>query len=49
MIFSIYVLYTVIVYATVNKRVNYIAPCYLHIATVLINITLHLEGKTVIK
>ena len=49
MIFSIYVLYTVIAYATVNKRGNYIASCCLHIATVLINTTLYLEGKTVIK
>ena len=49
MLFSIYILYTVTVYATVKKRVNYIPPCCLYIATVLINLTLYLEGKTVTK
>ena len=42
-------LYTVTVYATVKKKVNHMSPCFFYIATVLINLTLYLEGKTVAK
>ena len=49
MIFSIYLLYTVTVYATMTKRVSHMPPCYLYIATVLVNLTLYLEDRIVTK
>ena len=49
MIFTIYILYTVTVYATMTKRVSHMPPCYLYIATVLVDLTLYLEDRLVTK